>query len=155
MNDDIANVPIEAEDMGRRALWLRRGKVVGALALAGAGVGAVVGTVLLATTLGTGPGGVSRYDWPLGLVLGGPFGAADGAIAAPVLGFAVLRRVPLGFAFGYGALGTLIGGWLGLAVIGRPVMGGLFGFLAGLAVARVHTWWRNRPLTRSPRVNAE
>jgi hypothetical protein len=116
--------------------WRRpvRGTLV--LAAIGAGAGALLGTTLLAAVLAGGPGGPSRYDLPLGLVLGGPIGAVAGGFAAPLLGWTVLREVPLGRALWMGAVGTVLGAWSGAPPTGAACPG---------------LWWTGRAVGRTPR----
>jgi hypothetical protein len=88
-----------------------------ALGLSGAGavVGGVCATIAVALILGIRPphDSVLRFD-ALPFLFGvAQFGAVVGAVAAPVLGFAVLRKVPLGRAVVVTALGTLIGAVIG------------------------------------------
>ena len=118
----------------------RVAKVVAGVAAAGAVCGGFLGTLLLAATFATGPGGATRYDLPLGAIFGGTFGAVVGAFATPLICFGMLRRVPLGWAFGAAAAGTLVGGLAGLAIAGAPMLGGLAGFGVGVAAA----WWPGR-----------
>ena len=83
------------------------------------GVGAIVGgvcaTIAVALILAIRPphDSVLRFD-ALPFLFGvAQFGAVVGAVAAPVLGFAVLRRVALGRAVVVTALGTIIGAVIG------------------------------------------
>jgi hypothetical protein len=63
-------------------------------------------------------------------------GALFGALLAPAAGFSLLRRVPLGRAILWTALGTVVGGVIGIVVGGLGVtMGPLTGF--GLAALRL------------------
>jgi hypothetical protein len=89
--------------------------------------------------LAGGPGGPSRYDLLLGLVMGGPIGAIAGGFGAPLLGWTLLRDVPLGRALWMAAVGTVLGTWAGarlLPALPAPVYGGLAGLLLGALMAR-------------------
>jgi len=102
---------------------------------AGALFGAVAGTIAVAISL--------TIDGLEALVvaayLGSLFGAPLGAIAAPILGWLLLRRVPLGRMFVGCAAGTVIGGVIGFILslgMGNILLGGLGGaFLGCLGVA--------------------
>ena len=112
------------------------------LAVVGAVLGALTGTVCL--VLISIP---AIHEWPSGYLIfviwmGALVGAPLGAFLAPMLGWFVLRRVPVGRSMLYAPLGTLIGsvialllGWLitdiskGLGVfylIGGAVIGFVF-----------------------------
>lgn len=116
---------------------------------AGAVFGAVAGTVALAVSL--------IIDGIPSLVgaalLGAYFGAPLGAIAAPILGWSLLRRVPLGRMFVVCATGTVIGGvagWLAAGSNGDIMRGGLAGAAIGCVVAAVNLWYRTRGRSREP-----
>lgn len=101
----------------------------------GALFGALAGTVALAISLtidGLASIMVAAY-------LGTLFGAPLGAVAAPILGWLLLRRVPLGRMFVGCAAGTVIGGVIGFILspsVGDIMVGGLGGaFLGCLGVA--------------------
>ncbi|HKG90448.1 MAG TPA: hypothetical protein VKA84_01075 [Gemmatimonadaceae bacterium] len=68
-------------------------------------------------------------------------GAVTGAVGAPLIGWGLLRRVPLGRAIAGTALGTVAGGAAGWAVM--PVLGSaagaLLGFVAGAVYLRLRT----------------
>jgi hypothetical protein len=83
-----------------------------------------------------GPGGPSRFDIPLGFLFGGSAGALVGAVGAPILSWTVLRSVPLGRAITLTALGTLVGGAVGLLTGWYPLMLGIVGFVVASLVAR-------------------
>jgi hypothetical protein len=108
-------------------------------------LGALVGSILAGFMVGawwaaplgwTGIGaGVS-----LGVTVGAPIGAAFGALAAPIIGLLLLRAVPLWLAVLGPALGTLVGGgvgilapfWIAVAVRGPdPVRGAIGGMVVG------------------------
>jgi hypothetical protein len=135
------DAPLPADTDARHS-WRQpvRGTLI--LAAIGAGAGALLGATLLAAMLSRGPGGPSRYDLPLGLVIGGPIGAIAGGLGAPLLGWTLLREVPLGRALWMGAVGTALGAWAGAQLLSgvlAPVYGGLAGLLLGALVARYAT----------------
>lgn len=112
--------------------------VTGAIVGAGCGVLAFVGASAL---LGQWDAFVEPMVW----VVGGAAGAAVGMIAAPLLSWVLLRRVPLGRAIVQTALGTIAGGMIGMLLASgsaavaagffTPFIGGLAGF--GVAAARL------------------
>jgi hypothetical protein len=96
----------------------------------GALFGAVAGTIAVAISL--------TIDGLQSLIaaayLGALFGAPLGGIAAPILGWSLLRRVPLGKMFVGCAAGTIIGGVIGFMLstsLGDIMIGGLGGALLG------------------------
>jgi hypothetical protein len=108
------------------------------LTLTGAVVGAVLGGfTLLGWVAATSVHGV---PFPAALLFGfgALYGAAIGAVIAPIASWTLLRRVPLGRAIGGAALGTAIGALVGgsLAAVG-PLVGGIAGFVAGVLYLRV------------------
>ena len=112
------------------------GAILGALA--GAGTSAVLSAISFMVTGSDGFGSE-------GLFAGLFFGAPLGAIAAPVLAWLLLRRVPLGRVFVGCVAGTVVGGVIGWissswAVLGdnsleRAVASGLAGGFVGCVVA--------------------
>jgi hypothetical protein len=135
-----------------------RATLVGvALAEAGAVVGALFCWVFLAVwmLLAAGLPSVDALRGAGHLLLGtalwaGLVGAPAGAVLLPLLGFTLLRRVPVGRAFGYALLGALIGLLAAAVAVPRgpmwpvpilvPVLG-VTGLLAGAVIAwrRTHT----------------
>jgi hypothetical protein len=116
---------------------------------AGAIFGAVAGTVALAVSL--------IIDGIPSLVgaalLGAYFGAPLGAVAAPILGWSLLRRVPLGRMFIVCAAGTVMGGvvgWLTAGSDGDIMVGGLAGAAIGCVVAAFNLWYRTRGESHGP-----
>lgn len=100
--------------------------VTGGLVLTGSVCGALLGAIIWILVLG-----------PVhleGVWLGVGFGAAIGAAIAPVTGWLLLRRVPLGQAVGWSAAGTLAGAVALLPVGGNAV---LFGAITGFFTAAV------------------
>jgi hypothetical protein len=120
-------------------------RVVGVTAgLAGAGAvfGGVAGAAALAVGLLVqyGPGGMGPADL-YGFV--GLVGAAIGAVCAPLAGWLLLRRVPLGRAFARLTMGTFAGavvGWFAFTridLVYGPVISAAVGFLSTAVVLRV------------------
>lgn len=131
---------IEAATSDRpRIAPLRATGVTAGLVLTGAAVGAALGTALASLMFALGPGGPSLVDLGLGLIFGGSFGAATGAVGAPVLAWGLLRYVPLGRAIGWTAAGTVVGCALGLLTHWHPALSGVLGFVAGAVAARLAT----------------
>jgi hypothetical protein len=105
----------------------------------GALAGCVIGTVLLAALRVGAPGGFHwAIDLPLSLRFGGTFGAAVGAVGAPLLAWVAFPHVPLGRALLATGLGTIAGAVAGLALAGAPVLGGCLGFLVVGVALRFH-----------------
>ena len=100
--------------------------VTAGLVVAGAVFGAVAGVVALAAGLLI----TDHEIW--GFWLAGPIGALFGAITAPLLGWGVMRRVPLGKMFVWSAIGTAVGGVVGWIL--NPLLG-LIGAVAGCGIA--------------------
>jgi MFS family permease len=111
----------------------KRVVVVGlGLMATGATVGAACGVVSISLLLGVG----GRLPDPDVALIAGLFGGALGAVLGPAAGFSILRRVPLGRAIGWTALGATLG-----AVIGAPfVMGLILGPVVGFGVASLAPW---------------
>ena len=103
-------------------------EVTAGLSATGAAVGALCGAaaVSLMVPFRTGPGAL------LTLAVAAAVGTVIGAVAAPLAGWGLLRRVPLGRAIGYGALGTVLGALAGSW--GGPV-GAFAGALVGFGAA--------------------
>lgn len=109
--------------------------VVATLALAGAGAlaGALVGAVALPFSMLVTQAGNPAAGVVIGAFLGAPFGT----ILAPVLGWLLLRRAPIGRMFVQCGAGSAIGGvvgWVGAVSIAAP-LGGLMGACTGCVVA--------------------
>jgi hypothetical protein len=108
------------------------------LTLTGAAVGAGLGgSILLGWVAATSVHGL-RFPAAQLFGFGALYGAAIGAVIAPIASWTLLRRVPLGRAIGGAALGTAIGALVGgsLAVVG-PLLGGIAGFVAGVIYLRL------------------
>jgi hypothetical protein len=144
---DAAEVAIRRETDGADALAalpyrelerrvVRATLVVSALGALG---GCVIGTVLLATLQVGAPGG---FHWavtlPFSLMFGGTFGAAVGAVGAPLLAWVAFPHVPLGRAILATGLATVAGAAAGLMLGGAPVLGGCLGFLVAGVALRFH-----------------
>jgi hypothetical protein len=68
-------------------------------------------------------------------LVAGLFGGALGAILGPAAGFSILRRVPLGKAIGWTALGAIAGGLIGVPFAMGLILGPVVGFgVAALAL---------------------
>jgi hypothetical protein len=123
--------------------WPTVWRLAGVGALVGGAIGAFLVTLWWAKPLGL--AGV----WPgivLGAELGAPVGALCGGLLAPIAGLLFLRDVPLWLAVLSPAVGTVIGGalglvnalWFALDVLGPdPVRGALAGFVIGAISARL------------------
>lgn len=108
------------------------------LASIGGGVGFVIGTVLLAVLQVSAPGGFRwAVDIPFGMMFGGTFGAAVGAVGAPTVAWLLLRHVPLNRAIMACAIGTIAGAAIGMSATARPVLGGCVGFLMSAIIMRI------------------
>jgi hypothetical protein len=94
--------------------------------------------------------------------LAAAFGAVAGMIGAPVLSWALLRRVPLGRAALFTAIGTILGAVGGELI--RPLnpyartlpgvlIGALLGFIGGGVLARLRA--PTRPATTSTEAHTE
>jgi hypothetical protein len=117
---------------------MTRVRATSLLAGIGGGVGFVIGTVLLAALQVSAPGGFNwAVDIPFGMMFGGTFGAAVGAVGAPAMTWLLLRHVPLNRAILLCALGTVGGALIGMAASGRPVIGGCTGFVLAAVVMRI------------------
>ena len=110
--------------------------VVGLLgALAGAIVGIVAYFVIALWALrGSMPSG---RDAAFVIAIGAAGGAIAGFLLAPLVGFGLLRRVPLGRAIAFTGTGTLAGLAASIAFDGRhPLPLTVGGFVVGAVVAR-------------------
>ena len=133
----------------------RVASVIAGLIAAGAVVGAAAGVI-------TGAIIVALWDGPLGIFSAGEVysfaasvGGTCGALLAPVASFAFMRHVPLWRLFTETAIGTVIGGVIGLTLLnvgfGQVLGLATAGFLA--AGARLALEYRNkRPLAELPPV---
>jgi hypothetical protein len=82
------------------------------------------------------------------LAIAALFGAIIGGVMAPVVAWGLLRRVPLGRAVGWSAVGTVVGAVAGMIVQENPVTGAVAGFVA----AAIWLWARHRPTPDVARV---
>jgi len=117
----------------------RRLSAIGVSKLAGVGatVGAVVGTGLLYVLQIGSPGGLSLIDIPFSITFGGGFGAIVGAVAAPLVGWGLLRHLTVGQAIRGTLIGTLIGAIAATVINGHTAIGGCLGFLAAAMMLRL------------------
>jgi len=126
-------------------------RVVGVtLGLVGAGaiLGALAGAVALAASVLITENDTSGF----GLVVGAYFGAPLGAITAPVLGWLMLRSIPLGRMFVVAAGGTAVGGiigWITTTSGTAEVVNGLSGAFIGCVVASITLRYRALSLPRA------
>lgn len=132
--------------------------VTAGLAIAGAVLGGGAGALALgiALVLSTpAPGLADLFD----LVVPAFIGAFLGFFAAPLAGWLLLRRVPLGRAFGGLLLGTVLGGLAGwFLMVGtedipftEPILSAVAGFLIAAVYMRIRyqdTPWRERSQLR-------
>jgi len=112
--------------------------VTAGLITTGAVCGAVIGAVTLALGMALAQGPVAGFGRDV-FGFGAVYGAAFGAVAAPATAWLLLRRVSLGRAVVWCGGGAAAGGVAGTVAMGRsdPIVGTLFGALAGFLVAVV------------------
>jgi hypothetical protein len=114
---------------------------------AGAAIGALCGGVLasLALLLTASINELMSRDTAVFLGLCATVGGVVGGITAPIVSWGLLRRVPLGRAIAWGAIGTMLGGvigeWVSPANLhggGVPgvIIGGFLGFVAASIAVR-------------------
>jgi hypothetical protein len=118
--------------------------VTGGLILTGALLGGIAGAAALGVSLAI-TEGLGR-QLPGALLFGGILGAAIGSVAAPLAGWILLRRVPLGRAIGWTTLGAVAGGVIGWLLrldvpgpVPAPIAGALVGFLIPALILRLRT----------------
>ena len=140
---------------------IRIALVTAGLSLAGA-VGGSLCSVAAVTLIAGIEGGIAALgSRELAGLLGiaAAFGALAGMIGAPILGWALLRRVPLGRTALFTAIGTIVGAVGGeltrsLNPYARNVpgvlVGALLGFVAGGVVARLRTPTRLTTISTEP-----
>lgn len=115
---------------------------VAQVAAGGAAFGAIAGFTLLATLIIVAPGAPMIAAIPAGVLFGGTFGAACGAMLAPALGFSLFRDIPLWRLYTYSAAGTVLGG-LAAALVGMgPIIGAFGGLAVALSVLRLRARYR-------------
>lgn len=131
-----------------------------AVTLALVGIGVVVGAacgVAALTIVGLFSGAPVFSD--VGAVgIAAAFGAMVGAVAAPLFSWMLLRHVPLGKAILHTAMGTILGGMLGLSLPvaslgGTVVPGLLYAPVAGFLLAAIRlrlTTPKSRPAELPP-----
>jgi hypothetical protein len=102
-------------------------------------VGLVIGAACALTLLAGLFGIIPKLGEPLPVffVVAAGMGGLFGAFLAPVAGFSLLRRVPLGRAILWTTAGTLIGGLAGLLLGG---FGLTLGPIAGFGLAAFRLW---------------
>jgi hypothetical protein len=103
--------------------------VTAGLILTGMVVGALCAGVALALVMAARGQWRAVFDpalWALAAAVGG----AIGSVAAPLMSWLFLRRVPLGRAIVQTALGTIIGGAVTFPMFLGPLGGALLGFSA-------------------------
>ena len=111
------------------------------LSAAGIAFGAVAGAAALGAVLVLEQGLPLAAD-PRVFLFAGALGAALGAMCAPLAGWLLLRRVPLGRAFAGLTLGTILGGVAGWFApvtfneITQPIAAAALGFLGAALVLR-------------------
>jgi hypothetical protein len=112
------------------------------LAAAGAVFGAVAGALALATGLVL-SGDYGHLDEPVLFAIAATLGAMLGVVCAPLAGWLLLRRVPLGRAFGGLTVGATLGGVVGWFIPRSFAHGdgiliaAALGFLAAAVVLRI------------------
>jgi len=107
------------------------------VAVGGAACGALAGFTILTTLVVVTPGAPIIGAIPVGVLLGGTFGAATGALLAPALGFWLFRDIPLWRLYAYSTAVTIIGGLLAALLRGDAVVGAFVGLAAGLTLVRL------------------
>lgn len=114
------------------------------LTIGGGAIGAAMGVTLLAVLglIVDGRGGFP-YVWDA-FAISGLVGALLGAILAPLTGFTVLRRVPLGKALALTGTGTALGAAVGLLATNENPLWAVGGALSGYAVSAA--WLRSRAI---------
>ena len=110
--------------------------VTASLAAIGAVVGAVLGAIVLTAWA------LVRLRGDVGSMafVGAWTGAVIGMVLAPTTTWGFLRRVPIGKALAYTAIGTAVGAFAGLLIGGltvEPLSGGLIGSFVGFVVAAI------------------
>lgn len=107
--------------------------------------GAVLGGVAGAVALGIGllfKAGLDTFSHLSVLLIPGVIGAGLGSVCAPLAGWLLLRRVPLGRAFAGLVVGTVLGGLAGwfspltFNVLLQPIATAAAGFVAAALVMR-------------------
>lgn len=122
--------------------------------LLGAIAGAVIGVLAyFAIALWALRGAVpSGRDAAFVIAIGAAGGAVAGFLLAPIVGFGLLRHVPLGRAIAFTGAGTLAGLATSIAMSGRhPLPLTLGGFVAGAVLARLLAPRRGSAPDRQPR----
>ena len=119
-----------------RVIGVTLGLSVAGIAFGGVAGAVAVGAILVVET------GLPIAGDPRILLFAGGIGAVLGSVCAPLAGWLLLRRVPLGRAFGGLTLGTIVGGIAGwFAPISfdqaiQPLAATALGFLAAAVFLR-------------------
>lgn len=131
--------------------------VTSALSGTGAIVGAFCGAVAITafTVIEFGAGSVFSRGTPQLIGMAVVYGALAGSVAAPLLAWGVLRRVPLGRAIVVTALGTVIGSVVGelyrpLNPYVRTVPGVIVGAFAGFLLSGIALRLGTRAMRHPP-----
>lgn len=125
--------------------------VTAGLMAAGAVVGAVLGAATMLGMMLVQERSMLHTAWPaIGIATG--FGAAIGAVLAPVFAWGLLRTVPLGRAIGWTALGTIAGVIVGpLLNPAWLIPGALVGFTSAAVGLRISAARGTKALPRRDR----
>ena len=115
------------------------------IGLVGAGIvfGALAGGTAFALVVMLADGRISTELFEIGALFGAPLGG----ITAPLLGWLLLRRVPLGRMFLVCSVGTAIGGvagWFATSAGGAIIVNPLAGVFIGCLMAAIALWHRAR-----------
>src|ERR1051326_5816569 len=140
--------------------------VTAGLGAAGAAVGAICSVVAVSIIAAIEGGVGSLASREIGGLLGiaGAFGGVAGMIAAPVLSWALLRRVPLAYAALITGIGTIMGAVGGerlhpldpyVRAVPGVLLGALLGFIGGGVSARVPASRRTAKIPTEPMTNGE
>lgn len=124
----------------------RKLAVTAALSGVGAVCGAVLGTIALWVEIARLPGVTSPNEILKVAFVGVLGGVVFGAVLAPLVAWAFLRRVSFGRAILETSIGVLIG--IGVGALVRPQYTILTG-LVGFVVAGARLWWATRASSAS------
>lgn len=119
--------------------------VTGGLMVTGAVCGATAGIAALAVS-GLLEVGLQAFSSAGPFLLAAMFGGVGGAVAAPLVAWSLLRRVPLGRAIGWPTMGTSLGaavGWLASSPRSQPT-NALAGAVVGLVATALCLWYLHR-----------
>lgn len=139
----------------------RPSRVIGVtlgLSVTGAVLGGVAGVVALGIGLLV-KAGLATFSHLSVLLIPGVIGAALGSVCAPLAGWLLLRRVPLGRAFAGLVAGTVLGGLAGwfspwtFGLLLQPIATAAAGFVAAALVMR-RRYRGDRPHQHTANVDA-